>query len=618
MRNRTIRRSQTITPLGVGAIYDVRGESFVAEDTSRWRGRLIFIPDAQRIAALMGVSNLREAPEAPETKGFSRASGVPFYRFPQWLFCTAANCRRLIRWSLTREGTLDPGDCPTCVSCGVYQELVPMRWVMVCANGHLADVDWWGWAHSDRTGLKQMTCAIRDELTFNMVEGRGGGLNSLSVRCSACRSERDLEGINSTHTPRSLGWSCRGRQPWLPADHEEACGEALVVVQRGASNVHFPVTASALDIPPHSDHGHDDVSLRIRADPNFGLLLANPDHPARDILIGEIVKNQGVSREQVEKELEIQLGADADGEIDFSQEQIIREEWGAFTRPGTGGRPAHPDDRFIVEPTDLSVRQRPAATTRSADLLAGKLQHLVKAPRLREIRALRGFQRYTMKNLVPADLNNSTDWLPAIEVYGEGIFIALNEESVQEWEIQSEVRERATTLEHRRERSFYSESLPVLTPRFIMIHTLAHLLVRQLSYQSGYSSSAIRERLYVAEQSKEGQPMAGLMVYTGEGDSEGTLGGLVRSGDPDWFLPMMITALQTADWCSLDPVCSESTSQGPDGLSLAACHACAVISETSCQYRNASLDRRLLLDPQFGYFSSVLAAVDNSRANGFI
>ena len=112
--------------------------------------------------------------------------------------------------------------------------------------------------------------------------------------------------------------------------------------------------------------------------------------------------------------------------------------------------------------------------------------------------------------------------------------------------------------------------------------------------------------------------MAGLMVYTGEGDSEGTLGGLVRSGDPDWFLPMMITALQTADWCSLDPVCSESTSQGPDGLSLAACHACAVISETSCQYRNASLDRRLLLDPQFGYFSSVLAAVDNSRANGFI
>ena len=107
--------------------------------------------------------------------------------------------------------------------------------------------------------------------------------------------------------------------------------------------------------------------------------------------------------------------------------------------------------------------------------------------------------------------------------------------------------------------------------------------------------------------------MAGLMVYTGAGDSEGTLGGLVRSGDPDWFLPTLTTALQRGDWCSLDPVCAESSSQGPDGLSLAACHACALVAETSCDYGNLALDRKILIDPQLGYLHPVLAAAEQAR-----
>ena len=610
MRTRRIRRNQTITPFSVGAIYDVRGESFVAADTSMWRGRPIFLKRiGPRIAVPLGITQLRTAPPAPDSKGYSTDPGTPFYRFPRWMFCPNDTCRRMVRWSLAMEPALVPGEPPRCGSCDGRQQLVPMRFVMICGNGHLDDVDWWRWAHSGQTGMKQASCAVRDALTFERTPGGGGGLESLFIRCSDCGARRNLHQIASPHTPRSIGWSCRGHQPWLPTGSEQQCDEDPVIVQRGASNVHFPAIASAIDIPPDSDSDSDNDSAAITVHPDFQSLLANPNHPLRDQLIGIIAHDVGVPEDRVVKELTDQLGADAPvgvgAGVDFSQEQYSRDEWEALTVQRN--RPAQPGDDFVVEHTDLANRQRAAATTRAADLLAGSIQHLVKVSRLREIRALRGFHRYTMKQMVPPDIANNLPWLPAIEVRGEGIFLALDEDSVREWEVRPGVSERVRPLEPRRERSFLSEFLPTLTPRFVMIHTLAHLLIRQLIYDSGYSSSAIRERLYVAG-SDSPQPMAGLMVYTGEGDSEGTLGGLVRSGDPDWFLPTIITALHSAEWCSLDPVCVESTAQGVDSLSLAACHACALVAETSCTHSNSALDRSLLVDPHVGYFNSVLTA----------
>ncbi len=188
-------------------------------------------------------------------------------------------------------------------------------------------------------------------------------------------------------------------------------------------------------------------------------------------------------------------------------------------------------------------------------LLVDRISRLVKATRLREIRVLRAFRRYTLEQPVPVDLGRGLDWLPALEVYGEGIFVSFAEEFVASWESRPGVRDRVAGLEERRKNSLFSSFLPEATPRLVMLHTLAHLLIRQLVYESGYSSSSIRERLYVAEPA-DGTPMAGLLVYTGAGDSEGTLGGLVRGGDPDLFIPSLITALLRADWCSLDPICS--------------------------------------------------------------
>lgn len=589
---------------------DILGESFVAEDIQHWQGRSTTL-DAPRIATIMGVHQLRTAPEAPE-RG-SAGAGVPFFRFPQWLFCPAPDCRRMIRWSVTRERELEPGRPPRCTKCRSRRQLVPMRFVGICSNGHLDDVDWYRWAHSRARATQR--CPQRDALEFRNEPSKGGGLDSLTVRCTACGAARSLSGISQPDALKSAGIRCAGRQPWLSRDVGESCELPLVAVQRGASNVHQPVPGSALDIPPDSDWDHyGGVAARIRSHTDFHSLEANPEHPLKDPLIANIAHEVGAEVPMVEAVLRAQVGVDdavpVSG-LELSEEQIRRDEWGALT-----ARRSHtvdPRDRFVIEPVDLHEAGGPDRLPDATVELVDSLGAVIKVSRLREIRVLKGFQRYERRRVVPADLGARLGWLPAIEVYGEGIFLSLAEDRVAEWERHPDVLARTAALEQRRRTSYFAELLPQASPRFVLVHTLAHLLVRELVYESGYSSSSLRERLYVG-QADSPRPMAGLLVYTGAGDSEGTLGGLVRGGELNRLLPTMATALLRSEWCSLDPVCAETTAQGPDGLSLAACHACALVAETSCERGNALLDRKLLVDSGFGYFRTALTAAQRRQA----
>ena len=107
---------------------------------------------------------------------------------------------------------------------------------------------------------------------------------------------------------------------------------------------------------------------------------------------------------------------------------------------------------------------------------------------------------------------------------------------------------------------------------------MSHILMRQLCYECGYHASSIRERLYVSEE------RLGVLIYTADGDSEGSLGGLVRQGETQRITKTIRSSIERAAWCSNDPICSELPEHGVDGLNRAACHACSLVPETSCTH----------------------------------
>ncbi len=115
----------------------------------------------------------------------------------------------------------------------------------------------------------------------------------------------------------------------------------------------------------------------------------------------------------------------------------------------------------------------------------------------------------------------------------------------------------------------------------LLLHTLSHLLIRQVSLECGYSSASLRERLYIGQ---PGARTAGVLLSTAASDSEGTLGGLVALGETRYLTRLLELAFDDAQRCSSDPLCAEHVPRDPsETLHAAACHACLFVSETSCE-----------------------------------
>jgi hypothetical protein len=236
----------------------------------------------------------------------------------------------------------------------------------------------------------------------------------------------------------------------------------------------------------------------------------------------------------------------------------------------------------------------------SYDLSASRfLSSVSLIEKLRETRALVGFSRVFPEDgrslrARSALLRNNPiaprmAWLPAQVVFGEGIYLSFNEHRLETWEQLPGVRERVALLADRyatiREQRHLRER--AIAPRFVLIHTFAHLLMTRLIFECGYTSASLRERLYVSAEPE--QLMAGVLIYTAAGDSDGTMGGLVRMGRPASLEPVIRRALEAGSWCSADPICLESRAQGPQSCNLAACHSCALVPETACEEFNRFL-----------------------------
>ena len=410
-----------------------------------------------------------------------------------------------------------------------------------------------------------------------------------------------MDGIFSKKTWEKL-ITCSGKRPWL-AGGNEACALTPLAVQRGASNIYFPVTQSALSIPPWTDRLQEALGdwwgaiVSVVPEDRASYVRMSAAGP-----LATVLEELGMTPEQLIEAIERRLNR----YDDIKTDDLRPAEFQQFV-----------DDPGNLRDEELEFEIRREIVPSS---LAPWIGTLVRAVRLREVRALTGFTRITppgdpdSEDVAQLSLQKK-NWLPAIEVRGEGVFLALNEKTLQAWETRDEVVKRAQDCDDKyrsdwRDR-YGEESDPILTitPRYMLCHTLAHALMRQLTLECGYSSASLQERIYAGEGEAK---MAGVLIYTATADADGTLGGLQRQGLASRMEGILARAIGAMEWCSSDPLCITDMMGAIASYSHASCHSCVLAPETSCEAFNNYLDRALLVgtpdDPDIGFFSALLEA----------
>ncbi|MBD9470388.1 DUF1998 domain-containing protein [Pseudoxanthomonas sp. PXM01] len=597
-----LRRSAAASLFGPGAVIDFRAGdapiSAVAAGLEEWDRN--FPPAGMRneqtvlearLQKKLGVQGFRLPPVSAEEFNRPDSKALVAVRFPNWLQCP--QCSRLAESRAWSDEAGQPGlYCAQCTQRMPGRRkvwVVPVRFVMACEAGHLDEFPWHSWVRHKEGCQKR---------TFLSLVSERAGLAGLILSCPSCHARRSMDRVFSEETWETFP-NCRGRRPWL-AGGDETCDHKARAVQRGASNLYFPVVESALSIPPWSDQIQEAMGVM------WDQFMHVEDPDERALLVKILAKNE-LKPVLAELGLTPEEFADLLNRRMASHEQIDVENLrGEEHRQFTSGVADHgPDREFEMRPHAV-----PAA-------LSHWFSHLVRVVRLREVSALKGFTRIHP----PGDPDSPNyaqlsvrglGWLPAIEVRGEGIYLELKTDALTRWETQAGVVERIRSLDERYQadwkQRFGDEKPPrPITPRRVLVHTLAHALMRQLTLDCGYSSTALRERLYVDHGDA---PMAGLLIYTATTDDDGTLGGLQREGTPERMERTIQAAIHAQAWCSSDPLCIEDLLAGETGMSLAACHACVLSPETSCEDFNQFLDRALLVgspaDPSLGFFHTLV------------
>ncbi len=626
-----LRRAQLIAPFGTGAMSVVRdGTSLITAGLDHWFKRETggdenvdvdeFRIKEWRLERQLGVDHFRLPPDFRQKQQFENSDNtyltVPFLRFPRWHVCPW--CKQLQLMPLTVRGRIK---CSGCESKKKNRYLVQVPFVAMCDEGHLQDFPWREWVHRSA----DPSCCRTLELSAT----GGASLAAQIVKCG-CGKQRTLSGITgaspdgqrtflSSHLAEGEEYRCRGRKPWLGTDEAGSCTQPLRGSLRNASNVYYSVTRSAIYIPRGGGEAPPPLVTLLGEDPRISSLidlLAGAGQPVTPGLLRKQYREPlaPYSDRQIEAALPVVLGTQEQENAGGAPEVEEDDLETSFRRPEFGVlRTPRQEDELLVEVADLSAYKE--AVTRYFSRVA--LVH-----KLRETRALSGFARVFPENEQGLDRqkaslwrrlpSRSEEWLPAYTVYGEGIYLELDESLLRGWERRADVQARVKPLLGRYQRVREERKLRErpLDARFVLLHTFAHLLMNRLTFECGYSSAALRERLYVS--ADERAPMAGILIYTAAGDAEGTLGGLVRMGKPGYLETAIRRAIETARWCSADPVCMEmgrSGGQGPDGCNLAACHTCGLVPETACEQFNRFLDRGVIVgemdNRELGFFDGL-------------
>jgi hypothetical protein len=449
--------------------------------------------------------------------------------------------------------------------------------MVTCEHGHLDDFPWVEFLHQGPTDCKG--------LLYLYEVGASGEALDVEVKCDGCGVRRRM-GQAFGPNNRTVMPACRGRRPQLRDIDPNGCDQDHVKpMLQGASNLWFPVLISALSVPQAAD------DLGRLVEENWAVLekATSIDVLKAFRLIGQLKDLSKYTDDQIWEA--IQKKNQGTGDEVEDPDDLKSPEWKVFSNPSKAKASRTFKLRTVDPPTDFTKH----------------FEKIVLVEKLREVRALVGFTRI----MSPRDFDSAADlppenrakisrkdptWLPACETRGEGIFFQFSEKLIQDWVKKNHVYDREFEIGHQAWRATKNlepnKGYPGI--RYVLLHTFAHALIRQLAIECGYTSASITERIY-SRNPADGDPMAGVLIYTAAPDSEGTLGGLCALGEPDKLGRHIRRALEKMSLCASDPLCSEHTVGSGEKLHGASCHACSFLPETSCERGNKYLDRSALV-----------------------
>jgi hypothetical protein len=588
----TIRPSQAIHSYGVGSLIDLPNLSVLVGGLDRWDiTRQEVVTEDRLLAAVQArvgpqVAQFLALPAEPQTTNnpfddWARV-GLPVTVFPRWLRCTA--CNRLFpvaSGALKLEYNAYRTDRtrythPNCDKARRPPTAVPARFVTGCVNGHLDEFPWVRFAHDT-----VLACA-NPILRVNPV-GSGGRAIDFQVTCLTCNARSTLAKAFGQQATTVMP-QCRGRHPHL-GQASEPCTEQLRTLVLGASNLWFNSTLSALSLPVGGgslaqlvyDHWATFEKMPVKEVLTYAL---SSDRVLAAAFAGETVDDIWAAVE-----------ARRAGGNQAPSSDVRGPEWTALTSASGGLTSIHFEAELIAPPPSFATR------------IAG----VTLVHRLRVVTALCGFTRISAgepddaRGVAPIESKRAPSWVPVVENRGEGIFLRLDEEAVEEWE--GNAFDNALLAAMRREHRDW-RSARGLDPtqgwpgeRYVLLHTLSHALINELAIECGYSSASLQERIYSRAPGEGPEPMAGILLYTSAPDAEGTLGGLVNLGQASELGPILRRAVERAGLCSSDPLCADHEPDAANSsIHGAACRACLLVAETSCERGNRYLDRSTLTD----------------------
>ena len=606
---------------GVGSLIETTDNSIIIETFDNWgyvdlneKLAQYIIKDDRLLQRLKSCfPNLKHLVAIPtDRESFLQKVRPKASYFPKWFYCT--HCNRFATYFEWKNRWRSAGKNqdffypPKCSNKECKENhLEQIRFVMTCKNGHIHDLPWEFWNNrlsTDRTNEEEKEdetknekpngpqldfakkCCEQQDLIYK-ISRENTELSGISVECKNCKKKANLKGIFNYEQ------ICTGKKYWLGQTngkfHEEDCREIASVKLKTSNSVYYANTLSSLYIPELQNP----LSSEIRID------IDNMVESGQ-FTIEEIAQSISIQK-KIEKELIQQYLAT--GEIKYIPDNVYRQtEYDYFLQK------EQPDDKQIkFQVIDCNEQ-------------INGFSKLVKIDKLKKTTVQTSFTRnepidtdsilqdqneyeYAVQRQSVSKNNFETKTLPALESYGEGILFVLDKQKLEQWELQQEVIERTEEIRSNAQNADWKSHQIIaktLTPRKVLIHTLSHLLMRELEYVCGYPVSSLSERLYVS------QTMNGFLISAFDG-SDGYLGGLSYLCNDVWNLRDIIhSAVFRATDCSSDPICIESEGQGVGQLNLAACHSCSLVPEASCELSNLYLDRSLIVNKNYGYMMNVL------------